>query len=103
MSIDYRLLEQFETSRKRHETARLLLPERWRSDPRPEAQTINEHWVRVMVQACEHRDQRIGRSLAAAVEVGSNDHIAFEATPAGRPLGRSTAPAPPRQRARHDR
>ena len=72
MSIDYRLLERFEASRKRHETARLLLPERWRSDPRPEAQTINEHWVRVMVQACEHRD-RVSRSLGSMVEVGSDD------------------------------
>ena len=72
MSIDYRLLDRFETSRKRHEAARLALPERWRADPRPEAQTINDHWVRVMVRACEHRD-RISRSSAGLVGFGSDD------------------------------
>ena len=72
MSIDYRLLERFETSRKRHEVARLLLPERWRSDLRPEAQTINDHWVSVMVRACEHQD-RVNRSSTGLVGLGSDD------------------------------
>ena len=72
MSIDYRLLDRFTTSRQRHEAARLLLPERWRSDPRPEAQTINDHWVSVMVRACEHQD-RVNRSSAGLVGLGSDD------------------------------
>ena len=72
MSIDYRLLDRFETSRKRHEAARLALPDAWRADPRPEAQMINEHWVRVMVQASEHQD-RINRSSAGSVAFGSDD------------------------------
>ena len=57
MSIDYRLLERFETSHKRHEAARLLLPEHWRSDPRPEAQTINDLWVSVIVRASEQQEE----------------------------------------------
>ena len=72
MSIDYRILERFETSRNRHAAARLALPEHWRTDPRPEAQTINEHWVRVMVQACEHRD-RIDRAAPRTAGVGSEE------------------------------
>jgi hypothetical protein len=72
MSIDYRLLERFATSCKRHQAARLLLPERWRSDPRPEAQTINEHWVSVIVRASEHRDE-VNRSSARSVGLGSDD------------------------------
>ena len=57
MDIDYSLLERFETSRRRYEAARLALPEHWRTDPRPEAQVINEHWVSVMVRACDARDK----------------------------------------------
>jgi hypothetical protein len=61
MSVDYRLLPHFEASRTRHEAARRVLPEHWRTDPRPEAQIINEHWVGVIARAAAHQD-----SLAAA-------------------------------------
>jgi hypothetical protein len=53
MSVDYRLLAHFESSRSRHEAARRVLPEPWRNDPRPEVQTINESWVDVFVRAAE--------------------------------------------------
>ncbi len=64
MSVDYRLLARFEASRHRLEAARQALPLHWQADPRPEAQIINEHWVAVMAQAMEHREQtRDGRSV----------------------------------------
>jgi len=72
MSVDYRLLDRFEASRQRHEAARRALPERWRTDPRPEAQTMNEHWVRVMVQACDDHDRLTAPSSATPL-VFSND------------------------------
>ena len=72
MSIDYRLLDRFETSRQRHEAARRALPEHWRTDPRPEAQTMNEHWVRVMVQACDDHDQHTAH-LSATQLLSSGD------------------------------
>ena len=53
MDVDYRLLEHFESSRKRREAARLALPEHWREDPRPEAQEINDYWVNVIVRMSE--------------------------------------------------
>ena len=53
MDVDYRLLEHFESSRKRREAARLALPEHWRADPRPEAQEINDYWVNVIVRMSE--------------------------------------------------
>jgi len=56
MTVDYRLLDRFTASRRRHEAARRALPEHWRSDLRPEAQIINEHWVSVMARAAEQRD-----------------------------------------------
>ena len=73
MSIDYRLLDRFETSRQRHEAARRALPERWRTDPRPEAQTMNEHWVCVMVQACEDQDRLTARFSATPLVFSGDD------------------------------
>ncbi len=72
MSIDYRLLERFEASRQRHAAARQLLPAHWQSDPRPEAQTINEHWVSVIVRACEQQDE-VNRSSETLIAFGSDD------------------------------
>ena len=51
MSVDYRLLARFEASCQRLEAARRALPEHWRTDPRPEAQIINEHWAQVIATA----------------------------------------------------
>jgi hypothetical protein len=62
MSVDYRLQARFRASRERHEAARRSLPERWRSDPRPEAQETNELWVNVVARAREHED-RLGQLL----------------------------------------
>lgn len=55
MNVDYRLLARFEASRQRHDAARRALPHHWRTDPRPEAQVINDHWVDVMARAAEQR------------------------------------------------
>jgi hypothetical protein len=66
MSIDYSLLEHFESSRRR-EAARRALPEHWRRDPRPEAQIMNEHWVTVIAQAAERRESHAGRMAAPFV------------------------------------
>jgi hypothetical protein len=55
MNVDYRLLEHFEVSRRR-EAVRRVLPERWRADPRPEAQITNEYSVSVIAQAAERHD-----------------------------------------------
>ena len=60
MNVDYRLFEHFEASRRR-EAARRALPEHWRTDPRPEAQTMNEHWVSVIAQAAERHDRLAAR------------------------------------------
>jgi hypothetical protein len=57
MPVDYRLLARFEESHQRYDAARSALPERWRSDPRPEAQMINDHWVSVIAEAREHLDR----------------------------------------------
>lgn len=73
MSVDYRLLPHFEASRTRHEAARRVLPEHWRSDPRPEAQMINEHWVDVFVRATEARDALSGRSPARTSSFSVDD------------------------------
>ena len=54
MSVDYRLLPCFEDSRRRHEDAREALPLRWRSDPRPEVQLINDLWVSIVARARAH-------------------------------------------------
>jgi len=64
-NIDYRLLERFEASRRRFAAARLALPEHWRTDPRPEAQFMNEHWVTVIAEAAEHEDRR-AKSLSSS-------------------------------------
>ena len=73
MSVDYRLLDRFETSRQRHEAARSALPEQWRTDPRPEAQFMNEHWVRVMVQACDDHDQHTAHLSATQLRFSGDD------------------------------
>lgn len=57
MSVDYRLLERFEASRRRFEAARELLPEPWRDDPRDEVQLINERWITVLAQAREQQER----------------------------------------------
>ena len=64
MSVDYRLLERFQDSRRRQEAAREALPERWRSDPRPEVQAINDLWVSVVARAREH-EERLGSVSAS--------------------------------------
>jgi hypothetical protein len=64
MSVDYRLVPHFEASRRRYAAARELLPERWRSDPRPEMQLLNDTWVSVIARAREHIDE-ITRSPSA--------------------------------------
>ena len=56
MGVDYRLLPHFQASVRRHKAARESIPERWRSDPRPECQELNEMWVRVVARAREHID-----------------------------------------------
>jgi hypothetical protein len=50
MSVDYRFVNRFKASPQRLAAARRLLPEHWRTDPRPEARIINEHWARVIAQ-----------------------------------------------------
>jgi hypothetical protein len=57
MSVDYTLLPVFTESRRRHEEARRALPERWRTDPRPEVQLINDLWVEVQARARQHLDE----------------------------------------------
>jgi hypothetical protein len=57
VTVDYRLLPRFEASRRRHEDARAALPERWRSDPRPEAQLINEIYVALVARARAHIEE----------------------------------------------
>ena len=65
MSVDYRLLSHFEASQRRLEAARRALPEHWRNDPRPEAQVMNDHWVRVLARATELEEGFTARSAAA--------------------------------------
>jgi hypothetical protein len=57
MPVDYRLQSRFVASRRRYEAARLALPEGWRSDPRPEAQVINDHWVSVIAETRKHLER----------------------------------------------
>jgi acyl-CoA reductase-like NAD-dependent aldehyde dehydrogenase len=57
MAVDYRLLPTFQASRRRHDAARRALPDRWRSDPRPEVQAINDNWVAAVARAREHLDR----------------------------------------------
>ncbi len=57
MSVDYSLLDRFTDSRRRHEAARQALPERWRADPRPEVQAINDLWVSVVARARAHEER----------------------------------------------
>ncbi len=74
MSVDYRLLPRFEASQKRHEAARRALPDRWRDDPRPEAQFINELWVNVIAQAWEQHEQLSGhRRIEPAIVFSADD------------------------------
>jgi hypothetical protein len=57
MGVDYRLLPRFVDSRRRHEEARNALPARWRSDPRPEVQLVNDLWVGVVARARGHLER----------------------------------------------
>jgi len=73
MSIDYRLLPHFEASRTRHEAARRVLPEHWRTDPRPEAQIINEHWVGVIARATAHQEGLAAMSAGRRSDISVDD------------------------------
>jgi hypothetical protein len=66
MSVDYRLLDRFQDSRRRHEAARQALPEHWRRDPRPEVQAINDLWVSVVARARAH-EERLGGLAASSL------------------------------------
>ena len=57
MTVDYRLLPRFAASRRAHEDARKALPERWRSDPRPEVQHINEIYVALVARTRAHIEE----------------------------------------------
>jgi hypothetical protein len=57
VTVDYRLLPRFESSTRRHEAARDALPERWRSDPRPEAQLVNEIYVALVARTRAHIEE----------------------------------------------
>jgi hypothetical protein len=57
VTVDYRLLPSFEASRQRHHAAREALPARWRVDPRPAVQDINESWVAAVVRVHEQLDR----------------------------------------------
>jgi hypothetical protein len=50
-NVEYRLLARFEATRRRYAAARAALPERWRVDPRREAQVMNDFWVQVIAEA----------------------------------------------------
>jgi hypothetical protein len=73
MNVDYRLLPHFLASRKRLEAARRVLPHHWRTDPRPEAQTINEHWVAVIARAAEAKARLSEPGTAGSVMVTIDD------------------------------
>ena len=64
MGVDYRLLEHFAERRRRLEEARNALPERWKADPRPEAQLVNELWVSATLRAREHIERVRGEASA---------------------------------------
>jgi hypothetical protein len=66
VNVDYRLLPVFADSRRRHEEARRALPERWRADPRPEVQLINDLWVGVHARARQLLDAAEGQTSSAA-------------------------------------
>ena len=57
MTVDYRLLPRFAASYRRHEDARAGLPERWRLDPRPEVQLLNEIYVGLVARARAHIEE----------------------------------------------
>jgi hypothetical protein len=66
-SVDYRLLPRWAASQRRQQTARQALPQAWRSDPRPEAQAANGHWVELLARSQERMDlQMIDGSCAIA-------------------------------------
>ena len=73
MSVDYRLLDRFEASRQRNEAAWRALPRRWRSDPRPEAQIMNEHWVNVILEASDDHEQPSERPSTAPLMLLGDD------------------------------
>jgi hypothetical protein len=82
VSVDYRLLSHFEASHERLEKARRALPERWRTDPRPEAKIINDHWIRVIARAAEQAQR-----IANRPPIGPSDALKRGGTTAGRALG----------------
>jgi len=73
MSIDYRLLAHFEESRSRFEAARRALPENWRSDPRHEAQVMNEYWVGLLARSAHQGGGRATRASTASLVVSIDD------------------------------
>jgi hypothetical protein len=73
MSVDYRLLDHFDASRERLARARAALPAHWRTDPRPEAQIMNDHWEGVIAQAAEPHEHGGARSPRTAL-IASLEH-----------------------------
>jgi hypothetical protein len=73
MNVDYQLLPHFIASRKRLEAARDVLPLHWRTDQRPEAQTINDHWVAVIAKAAEEKARLSEAGIAASSVMVSID------------------------------
>jgi len=61
VTVDYRLLPRFAASCRLHEDARKALPERWRSDPRAEIQTINEIYVALVARTRAHIEEITAR------------------------------------------
>ncbi len=62
MGVDYTLLPVFVESRRRREEARKALPERWRTDPRPEVQLVNDLRVEAHARARQHIDELVNGS-----------------------------------------
>jgi len=57
--VDYRLLPRWAASQRRQQLARQAIPPGWRSDPRPEAQTANDHWVELIARSQERMDREM--------------------------------------------
>lgn len=73
MNVDYRLLARFQASHDRLAAARATLPEHWQSDPRPEAQAMNDHWVNVIAKAAEDHARGGSRRSETSVLVSVDD------------------------------
>jgi hypothetical protein len=73
MNVDYRLLDHFRSSQRRHDAARRALPERWRDDPRPEAQLMNEYWVGVIARAAHDKELLQASASGSALALSFDD------------------------------